>query len=90
MDLVNFDQSPVLAVTYHARQPAYPPVEGRVMEDFAELMQRLLEVQSGGKERSPKLIAEDERLMDGLQKRIAGSQFKQTMKLGQDTATDGR
>jgi hypothetical protein len=54
------------------------------MEDFAELMQRLLEVQSGGKQRSPKLIAEDERLIDGLQKRIAGSQFKQTMmRLGQ-------
>jgi hypothetical protein len=57
------------------------------MEDFAELMQRLLEVQSGGIKRSPKLIAEDERLMDGLQKRIAGSQFKQTFKLGQNTAT---
>jgi hypothetical protein len=36
------------------------------MEDFAELMQRLLKVQSGGRERSPKLIAEDERLIDGL------------------------
>jgi hypothetical protein len=60
------------------------------MENFAELMQRLLEVQSGGKERSPKLIAEDERLMNGLQKRIAGSQFKNTVKLGQDTATGGR
>jgi hypothetical protein len=39
------------------------------MENFAELIQRLLEVQSGGKQRSPELIAEDERLMDGLQKR---------------------
>jgi hypothetical protein len=36
------------------------------MENFAELMQRLLEVQSGGRQRSPKLIAEDERLTDGL------------------------
>ena len=43
------------------------------MEDFAELMQRLLEIQSGGRQRSPELIAEDERLLDGLQKRnLAG------------------
>jgi hypothetical protein len=38
------------------------------MENFAELMQRLLEIQGSGKQRSPKLIAEDERLMDRLQK----------------------
>ena len=44
------------------------------MENFAELMQRLLEIQSGGRQRTPELIAEDERLMDGLQKRnLAGS-----------------
>ena len=43
------------------------------MEDFAELMQRLLEIQSGGRQRSPELVAEDERLMDRLQKRdLAG------------------
>jgi hypothetical protein len=30
-----------------------------VMEHFAELMQRLLEIQSGGRQRSPELIAED-------------------------------
>jgi hypothetical protein len=29
------------------------------MENFAELMQRLLEIQSGGRQRSPELIAED-------------------------------
>ena len=40
------------------------------MEDLAELMQRLLEIQSGGRQRSPELIAEDERLMDGLRKEI--------------------
>lgn len=40
------------------------------MENLAELMQRLLEIQSGGKQRSPELIAEDERLMDGLQKKF--------------------
>jgi hypothetical protein len=39
------------------------------MEDFAELMQKLLEIQSGGRQRSPELVAEDERLMDALQKR---------------------
>jgi hypothetical protein len=53
----------------------------KVMENFAELMQRLLEFQNGGKERTPALIAEDERLMD-VQKRSAGQQFKQTVKLG--------
>jgi hypothetical protein len=43
------------------------------MEDLAELMQRLLEIQSGGRQRSPELIADDERLMDGLRKRyLAG------------------
>ena len=40
------------------------------MENLAELMQRLLEIQSGGRQRSPELIAEDDRLMDGLQKRM--------------------
>jgi hypothetical protein len=39
------------------------------MENLAALMQRLLEIQSGGRQRSPKLIAEDELLMDGLKKR---------------------
>jgi hypothetical protein len=44
-----------------------------VMEYFAELMQRLLEIQSGGRPRSPELIAEDARLMEDLQKRnLAG------------------
>jgi hypothetical protein len=38
------------------------------MEDYADLMQRLLEIQRGER-RSPKLIAEDERLMRCLQKR---------------------
>jgi hypothetical protein len=48
------------------------PLE-EVMEDFAELVRRLLEVQSGGRQRSPELIAEDELLMDRLQKRdLAG------------------
>jgi hypothetical protein len=43
------------------------------MEELAELMQRLLEIQSGGRPKSPKLVAEDERLMDRLQEKcLAG------------------
>jgi hypothetical protein len=45
------------------------PALEEVMENFAELMERLLEIQSGGRPRSPKVIAEDKRLMDGLRKR---------------------
>ena len=33
------------------------------MEDFSQLMRRLLEIQSGGRQSNPELIAEDERLM---------------------------
>jgi hypothetical protein len=54
------------------------------MENFAELMQRLLEIQSGGRQRSNKLIAEDERLMDRLQKRNPAGRVPQTVKLSQD------
>ena len=48
------------------------------MENIAELMERLLEIQSGGRQRSPELVEEDERLiMDALQKRhLAGSHTK--------------
>jgi hypothetical protein len=49
------------------------------MENFAELMQRLLEIQSGGRQRSPELIAEDERLMDALQKRDPQEKTRQPM-----------
>jgi hypothetical protein len=55
------------------------------MENFAELMQRLLEIQSGGRQRSPELIAEDERLIDRLQKRTLGGKPTQTIKLSQDS-----
>jgi hypothetical protein len=34
------------------------------MENFAELIKRLLEIQSGGRRGSPGLIGEDERLTD--------------------------
>jgi hypothetical protein len=41
------------------------------MGNFAELMQRLLEIQSGGRQRSLELIAEDERLMDGPRTKLS-------------------
>ena len=53
------------------------PLE-EVMENFAELMQRLLEIQSGGRQRSPELIAEDERLMDGLRTKLSQDGSEQT------------
>jgi len=61
-----------------------------VVENFAELIQRLLEIQSGGRQRSPELIAEDERLMDGLQKRNLAGKPTQTVKLSQDSPEQGR
>ena len=51
------------------------------MENFAQLMQRLLELQSDGRQRSPELVAEDERLMDRLQKRILPGKPPQTVQL---------
>jgi hypothetical protein len=53
-----------------------------IVEDLAELMQRLLEIQNGGRPRSPELIAEDERLMDGLRS-LAGN-LAQSVKLSHD------
>jgi len=55
-----------------------------VMGNFAELMQRLLEIQSGERQRSPELIAEDERLMDGLRKRNLARNPAQTIKASED------
>jgi hypothetical protein len=55
------------------------------MENFAELMQRLLEIQSGGRQRTPELIAEDERLIDGLQKRSLAGKPTQLEQLSQDS-----
>ena len=40
------------------------------MEPFAELMQRLLEIQSGGRQRNPELITED---TNGQQSRLEKS-----------------
>ena len=75
-EVFTFDQLSPLAVPYDS---AYRPLE-ELMENFDELTQRLLEVQSGGRQRSPKLTAEDERLMDGL--RLA-ARPAQTVKLSQ-------
>jgi hypothetical protein len=64
-----------------ARSPSLKhPIENKpikvkelVVEDFAQLMQRLLEIQSCGRQKSSELVAEDERLIDALQKRhLAG------------------
>jgi hypothetical protein len=71
-----FDQLSPMVVPYDS---AYRPLE-ELMEDFNELIRRLLEVQSGGRQRSAKLIAEEERLMDGL--RLA-ARPAQTVKLSQ-------
>jgi hypothetical protein len=60
------------------------------MQDFVELMQRLLEIQSGERQRSPELIAEDERLMDCLQKRSLATQPTQTVKLSPSSSRSGR
>ena len=53
------------------------------MEDFGQLMRRLLEIQSGGRQSNPELIAEDERLMEDLQNRDSIAKPAQTVKLSQ-------
>ena len=60
------------------------------MENFAELMQSLLEIQSGGRQRSPELIEEDARLMDRLKrlKRTLTGKPRQTVRRSQDTRAD--
>jgi hypothetical protein len=50
------------------------------MENYADLMQRLLEMQNGER-RNPKLIAEDEQLIRGLQKRHLEKQTPQRLEL---------
>jgi hypothetical protein len=65
---------------------AYPFTNQSVFQAVeAELMQRLLEIQGGGSQRSPELIAEDERLMDGLQKRTLAGMRSPTVPLSQDS-----
>jgi hypothetical protein len=65
------------------------------MENLAALMQRLLEIQSGGRQKSPKLITEDELLMDGLKKRSISAAAPQMNGTAKSTRTglrtnDGR
>jgi hypothetical protein len=48
-----------------------------IMETLAQLMQRLLEIQSGGRKRSPELVAEDGRLMNDPQKKITEKKLSQ-------------
>jgi hypothetical protein len=64
-----------------ANQPALALEE--VMENFAELMQRLLEIQSGER-RSAKLIAEDERLMCSPQERNLAGKATQRLELSEE------
>jgi len=56
------------------------------MEDFAELMHRLVEIQGGGRPESQDLIVEDARLMDGLQKRDLAGKPPQTGKPSQESS----
>jgi hypothetical protein len=58
------------------------------MEKFAELMQRLVETQSGEK-RSAKLIAEDERLMLTLQKKNLAGKSTQRLELSEESPGAG-
>ena len=53
-EVFTFDQLSPSGVAYPL---AYQPLE-ELLENFDELIRRLLEVQSGGQQRSPKLIAE--------------------------------
>jgi hypothetical protein len=84
--LLTFEQFPALAIAYPVCQPA---LGEKVMKNFAGLMQRLLEIQSGEKRRSPELIAEDERLIDGLRKRAFTGRPLQTVNAGQDRSERG-
>jgi hypothetical protein len=82
-ELSTFDQFSALIVTYHVGSQSSFWKELR--EDFAELMRRLLEIQRGGRQRNPLLIAEDERLKDVLPKRNLAGKATQTAKLSRDT-----
>ena len=55
------------------------------MENPADLIRRLLEIQSGGQKRSPELIAEDERLIERLRGQVGSS--TQTLKLSPDNVS---
>ena len=58
------------------------------MEDFAALMRRLLEIQSGDGQRSSELSAEDERLMNDLRRRTPAEKRPQKARDSQDSRGD--
>jgi hypothetical protein len=53
------------------------------MENFAELMQRLLEIQSGGRQRTSKLITDDDRATDRFERRTSPEKPPEPLHLGQ-------
>jgi uncharacterized protein YaaN involved in tellurite resistance len=53
------------------------------MENFAELMQRLLEIQSGGRKRTARLITDNDRLAERLQKPTSPEKPPQALHLDQ-------
>jgi hypothetical protein len=83
LKLFTFAQFSALAIAYRVCQTS---LGRKVMKNFTGLMQRLLEIQSGERQRSPELIAEDERLIDGLRKRAL---TLQTVNAGEDGSTRG-
>jgi|SRR5580704_3288512 hypothetical protein len=90
LKLFTFGQfSAWLSSTVSANPPALPALE-EVMENFAQLMQRLLELQSDGRQRSPELVAEDKRLMDRLQKRTLAGKPPQAVSLSENVSEGAR
>jgi hypothetical protein len=69
--------------TMSVNQPGRRQFLEEMMGSYADLMQRLLEMQNGER-RSPKLIAEDERLMRGLQKRHLEEQTPPELELARN------
>ena len=60
------------------------------MEDFTELIQRLLEIQSGGRSRSPRVVADDDSLVDRLRKRDLAEELSRGVTLSKDTSEGKR
>jgi hypothetical protein len=71
-----------MPLTISANQPAVAHLGGS-HGNYADLMQRLLEIQNGER-RSPKLIAEDERLMRSLQKKNLAGKPTQRLELSEE------
>ena len=61
------------------------PAAEDVMENPVDLIQRLLEIQNGGQQRSPELIAEDERLIERLRSQVGSS--TQALELSPDNVS---